>query len=608
MNLYLDYFGLKEPPFSIAPNPRYLYMTHQHQDALAHLRYGLQGEGGILLLTGEVGTGKTTISRRLLETTGELYHFAWIINPRLSITELLATICDEFKLSYVPECNSIKHFTDLISAFLIQLHSQAQNAVLIIDEAQNLSPDVLEQLRLLTNLETNERKLLQIILLGQPELRVILAKTELRQLAQRITVRYHLTPLNLNETGEYIRYRLSIAGCPLPLFNAAIIKTIHQRSQGTPRLINLLCDRILLGMYSQATQIAQPKHVQQAALELFGEQAKKSYLTLSAMLAVTIFSLISALFFYINQHPASIPSEFENVKITDNKQLQISTPALTINSTAEPIQAPATSTHKAASIQTVPASPEPRPLQTDIIANPLPPTQQILESKQSEQADTSILSRSAQPVSRLPWLSIEKTGDKISAFQTLLNIWAVDLNIHSKRDPCSQIEEKNIFCLQLRAQTWMLEAFNGPAIFQTIDTTGKNHFAVIRLMDGENITLQLNKEQWTIKRHELLQHWHGDITLFWNHPPGYQKSLHPGDSGLTVQWLSKQLDQIQGTIIPPRQRWIMDEVMVERLKTFQRAQEIYPDGIAGPMTLMRIQQLTGATSPPQLMMPKGIAD
>src|SRR5512133_3680712 len=197
--MYQSFFGLAEAPFSIAPDPRYLYMSRSHQEALAHLLYGLSGEGGFVLLTGEVGTGKTTVCRCLLDQIPQNCDVAYIFNPRLTVAELLSTICSEFGIAHPDGNSSIKVFVDCINAYLLDAHARGRNTVLIIDEAQNLSTDVLEQMRLLTNLETNERKLLQIILLGQPELGLMLERPELRQLSQRIVARYHLGPLTRQE-------------------------------------------------------------------------------------------------------------------------------------------------------------------------------------------------------------------------------------------------------------------------------------------------------------------------------------------------------------------------------------------------------------------------
>jgi general secretion pathway protein A len=268
--MYLDYFGLSEAPFSIAPSPHYLYMSPQHQEALAHLLYGIEGDGGFVLLTGEVGTGKTTVCRVLLEQLPETCDVAYIFNPKLSVEELLATLCLEFGID-LPEGNSSnKLFIDRLNAHLLDVHARGRHAVLIIDEAQNLSADVLEQMRLLTNLETSERKLLQIILIGQPELARLLDRPDLRQLAQRIIARYHLGPLSRVDVAAYIRHRLAVAGTERPLFPASVIAEAHRLSGGVPRLVNVLCDRALLGAYAEDKEQVDRATLTRAAHEIFG--------------------------------------------------------------------------------------------------------------------------------------------------------------------------------------------------------------------------------------------------------------------------------------------------------------------------------------------------
>ncbi len=269
--MYNEYFGFKEAPFSIAPDPRYLYMTPQHREALAHLVYGLNSEGGCILLTGEVGTGKTTVCRCLLEQIPEQARVALVLNPRVSAIELLETICDELKIEYPEEGNTVKTYIDRINRFLIEANARNEKTVLIIDEAQNLDSSVLEQLRLLTNLETNQRKLLQIIILGQPELLDILARPEMRQLAQRITARFHLNALSYDEVRAYIAHRLAVAGQNVQLFPEAVLRRLFRLSKGIPRLINILCDRALLGCYVQNIYNVDMRTLNTAAKEVFGE-------------------------------------------------------------------------------------------------------------------------------------------------------------------------------------------------------------------------------------------------------------------------------------------------------------------------------------------------
>ncbi len=269
MSLYSDHFGLRESPFSIAPNPEYLYMSDRHREALAHLTYGIQGDGAFILLSGEVGTGKTTVCRCLLEQMPNKVDTAFILNPKLTSQELLAAACDDLSISY-PENASIKTLTDSINAHLLETHARDRRTILIIDEAQNLSIEVLEQLRLLTNLETNKRKLLQIILLGQPELLHVLAKPELRQLSQRITARFHLDALTREEVTAYIRHRLGVAGAKGNFFSKRAIDRIFKLSAGIPRVINLICDRSMLGAYSEGEMQVTPSIVDKAAGEILG--------------------------------------------------------------------------------------------------------------------------------------------------------------------------------------------------------------------------------------------------------------------------------------------------------------------------------------------------
>ena len=272
--MYLEHFGFADAPFSIAPDPHYVYLSPRHAEAMAHLAYGLRSQGGgFVLLTGEVGTGKTTICRCVLEQIPEECDVAFIYNPKLSIVELLSALCDELHIDYPPGTNSAKVFVDRINARLLASHALGRKTVLIIDEAQNLEPDVLEQLRLLTNLETNERKLLQIILLGQPELLDRLAQPELRQLAQRIIARYHLGGLSLAEVGPYVQHRLTIAGVRRNLFPPAVIKRLFQLSGGIPRLINVICDRALLGTYVQGLDTVDARTLARAAREVMGPGA-----------------------------------------------------------------------------------------------------------------------------------------------------------------------------------------------------------------------------------------------------------------------------------------------------------------------------------------------
>ncbi len=294
--LYIGHFGMKEEPFSLAPDPRYLYASEQHREALAHLIYGVQGGGGFVLLTGEVGTGKTTVFRCLLERLPEKTKVAFVLHPKLSAVELLATVCDEFGIDYPEGAGSTKIFVDRLNRYLLEINAEGYHAVLIIDEAQNLSLDVLEQLRLLTNLETSRRKLLQVILLGQPELREMIARPEMKQLAQRVTARFHLGALHRRDVGPYIEHRLSVAGGTPRLFPPGAASFIHRFSSGVPRVINLLCDRALLGTFSEGKSAVTDEILKKAACEIGGASTGPPFLSRKGLLAFASIAAAAGLF------------------------------------------------------------------------------------------------------------------------------------------------------------------------------------------------------------------------------------------------------------------------------------------------------------------------
>ena len=321
--MYKEYFGLKESPFSIAPDPHYLYMSDNHREALAHLLYGINSDNGFVLLTGDVGTGKTTVCRCLLEQLPENSNIAFILNPKVTVDELLATICDELGIGYPPGNISNKVFIDSINAYLINANKKGRRTVLIVEEAQNLSPDVLEQIRLLTNLETNERKLLQIIMVGQPELNELLSRPELRQLKQRITARYHLGPLTKQEMSAYVLHRLSVAGVNRKLFPSRTTNRLFQLSGGIPRMINLLCDRTLLGTYVQGKSMVDLPTLNKAAREVFGalddlRQTKKTFRwAIISLLLIACGTALAATYF---NHKSKVVGENK----TESSQMNVS--------------------------------------------------------------------------------------------------------------------------------------------------------------------------------------------------------------------------------------------------------------------------------------------
>jgi general secretion pathway protein A len=299
--VYLQFFGLTEAPFAITPDPAFVYLSAAHRDALAHLLYGVGtgGAGGFVQLTGEVGTGKTTMCRCLLEQVPEDTIIALILNPMLTPIELLATICEELGVIISGIENSSKALVDALNAYLLEQHGKGKRVVVVIDEAQNLSPEALEQVRLLTNLETAKDKLLQMVLLGQPELRQLLQRQNLRQLAQRITARYHLSPLSEKETASYVRHRMQVAGARQNPFNRAALKSLYKQSGGVPRLINIIADRALAGAYARESGIVTARLVNSAADEVQPSESRMPNNRWPGIIATTSVILLAGASFVI---------------------------------------------------------------------------------------------------------------------------------------------------------------------------------------------------------------------------------------------------------------------------------------------------------------------
>ncbi len=294
--MYQSFYGLSERPFSITPNPRFVYLSQRHRDALAHLLYGVGqgGSGGFVQLTGEVGTGKTTLCRVVLEQVPENTRIALILNPMLSPAELLRAVCRELEISIEGTDGSLQQLQERLNSYLLERHAEGERVVLIIDEAQNMSREGLEQIRLLTNLETATDKLLQIILIGQPELRELLSRPELRQLAQRITARYHLDPLNEEETEAYIRHRLQIAGAERCPFTDDGLRAIYRNSEGVPRLVNIIADRALMAGYAREEDRIGAGLVRAAAREVAGDEQESGGGWLRGTIAAMALILVLA--------------------------------------------------------------------------------------------------------------------------------------------------------------------------------------------------------------------------------------------------------------------------------------------------------------------------
>src|SRR5471032_29359 len=537
--MYHSYFGLTEAPFSIAPDPRYLYMSQRHQEALAHVLYGVSGDGGFVLLTGEVGAGKTTVCRCLLQQIPASCDVAYIFNPRLTVEELLSTICVEFGIAYPPGNTSIKVFVDCINVYLLDAHARGRHTVLIIDEAQNLSVEVLEQMRLLTNLETDQRKLLQIILLGQPELATMLDRPELRQLGQRIVARYHLGPLTKPEVAAYVRHRLEISGAQRQLFPLALMGRVYRLSGGVPRAINVLCDRSLLGTYVQGKERVDRATLAQAAREVFHQAQRRSLLRPLLVILILVLSGVLAMTLY---------------------QLEL----------------------RETGTSTVPAA----------MAKP---AAQTLAAGPAKGAPV----KEAKPAAALPdtleWPADEpRARSKAIAYAALFRAWGAD---YDGADACRQAEGLGLRCRIARGGLDELRELNRPAVLLLRDGQGREFHATLSALDDTSASFALGARTRTVAIGALALQWSGQYTLLWRVPPDAHENMRSGERGPAVAWLNRKLAEAQGRAAEPGKDTLFDQVLLRQLKQFQLAEGLVPDGVVGPRTLMRLAGMADKTAP-----------
>ncbi len=305
--MYEAFYGFREKPFNLTPDPKYLYLSRRHTEAVAHLEFGRQEKGGFILITGEVGTGKTTLARYFLSRLDARTATAFVLYPALSAAELLRSILEDLHVPAAGE--SLKDHVDALHRFLLEARRDGRDVVLLIDEAQDLAPEVLEQIRLISNLETDTEKLIQIVLMGQGELKDLLSRHELRQLAQRVTARYHLAALTPAETEEYVRHRLAVAGGEGKVaFSAPALAAVHRASTGVPRLINLVCDRALLAGYVAGARVIEAPMVRRAAREVRGDEPATTRRWATAGLAAGLVALAAVAGIVAWRGPAGVPA------------------------------------------------------------------------------------------------------------------------------------------------------------------------------------------------------------------------------------------------------------------------------------------------------------
>jgi general secretion pathway protein A len=522
--VYNKHFGLKQAPFSIAPDPRYLFMSERHREALAHLLYGLHGTGGVVLLTGEIGAGKTTVCRCFLEQVPEKCNVAYIFNPKLTVPELLRTVCDEFGIPRGHIANAqgtVKDYVDAINEFLLRTHAVGQNNVLIIDEAQNLSVDVLEQLRLLTNLETTERKLLQIILIGQPELRDMLAQPALEQLAQRVTARYHLEALNEDETTQYMRHRLAIGGRTggMP-FDTEARQRIHALSRGVPRRINLLCDRAMLGAYAAGRNRITGAMMDQASVEVFGPGSvgmtqRELWLRRGPWIAggVMLGALMVSLALWAQQKRPPSAAPLPGVSSTAPAPAAAAVGLSTANAAHAGNVEQAT---KAARPPAPTMSAAEKPNTTNVsTALPSSATTSSAAAASSSQAAATMPSTATAIKSSITTASIKPLNDEQQGWHLLALTSKVTLDVGG--DACVSAVKQRLSCARRSdADLRLLKASNSPALLTLRDEQGKASYVVYTgVSDDASVTLR--GEGGDAVKLDMLwfaTQWRGELAVF----------------------------------------------------------------------------------------------
>ena len=543
--MYTSFFGLNEKPFSITPDPRYLFMSARHGEALAHLVYAVTESGGFMQLTGEVGTGKTTLVRTLLlNRMPANADVAVVLNPQQSAREFLVTICEELGVDLPKDKSSIKALIDGLNRHLLDAHANGRRTILMVDEAQNLAPEVLEEVRLLTNLETSKQKLLQIILIGQPELRDLLARNDLRQLAQRITGRYHLEPLSRDETGQYIEHRLTVAGALGEVFEAGAKREVYRLSQGVPRLINVICDRALLGAYSAESRRVNRRMIRRAAGEVTGKPDSINWLRW----AVPVFGAAAAIVIV-----TSVLSSLDQRRRIIEESVDPPLAALVAPAEASPVT-----------------------IEADADAG------DSLDAQLQLASDLT---------------------DTESARINLLQLWGIEYD--GEERACTQAVSAGYECIFQRGSWSGIRQFDRPAILSLVDRKGAVHSVMLTAIAGETVELSIGGVPVSHSIDDVSDMWFGQYTLLWRPPNGNSAALLPGSRGPNVLWLRQSLATIDERYrTSAADSDVYDDELWQRVRSFQRDRRLNVDGLAGHQTQIVINSLLASDSTPRLSIPR----
>ena len=562
MSIYQQYFALNCEPFSIVPDPGFLYPSSQHRQAVAHLKYGLDREGGFVLLTGEVGTGKTTLTRTLLKRLPAHVRVAYVLNSTLEVTDVLASICQELSIG-LPKSSKTslsKNCIDALNSDLIAAHAEGKKTLVVIEEAQNLSPEVLEILRLLSNLETATHKLLHILLVGQPELLETLAQKDQRQLNQRVVARFHLLPLEKTDIANYVNHRLHHAGANRAIFENSAMTALFKLTKGVPRLINLICHHALLAAYATGAKTVSAKLVKKAAKEIFDTQPpekKSSGKWYVALFILGIFALLMAERYDANK----LAVDFEEVEIDadiEAKSIEQQQPLFEIIESDE--------------ISREPIVQDESPV--------LIPDSDIAQAQVKDQQKVTTLAIS-------------------NPFADLFALWSIEVEPLYSEEEVFALAAINDLGAEKLTDTEIdgLKAIDRPGIIWITEDNGRLKSYLLTALDGESVLLNVGDSirreplQWFVER------WNGAFLFLWYSPSDIQ-SLRLGDNNpIALNWLQRQLQLIDSDYLPYITGGNYTEVIRDTVLNFQKQQGIRDDGVVGRQTIMKLNQLADPAIP-----------
>ncbi len=597
--MYTPYFGLSEPPFSLSPNPRYMYMSKRHREAMAHLLYGVQQSGGFVQLTGEIGTGKTTLCRCLLSQLPNSVDVALLLNPNLNENELLAAVCDELKIAYPKGC-SAKQLIDLLNIYLLKSFANRRHTVLIVDEAQLLSKGILEQIRILTNLETTKQKLLQIILIGQPELSTILQRADMRQLAQRVTARYHLGQLSPQETTEYICSRLKVAGCRRPLFTNSAMRHVYQKAQGIPRLVNVICDRALLGAYSHNKAVVNTRIARRAAREVLGARTVMDkppqwiWAPATGLAVVVAFTL----------------GGYRSTGLFSGSPAAKTAPVVAAVNVSSPVSPPkAIKNHPPAKVKKAPQmapGQHIQPLNVPLSKDGTPITVASVVAVDQEISTESPATRVNQhpPLSEL-LREYSVANGKLEAFGRLVELWNRPKPSLNSEQICPDIKRLGLHCLNGRGTWNNIRAHNRAAILVLNSPKSVQHHVVVKGVQGDSAMLDFMGEQVLYPISQIDPYWFGDYWLLWKSPPFGSERLVFSDTGKDVLWLRKVLKRVPsghrriGVLNTENPKF--DTELLRHVVGFQKHNGLKANGVVGAEMLIRLNTLLNSDDLPLLV-------